>query len=164
MNILSLDQAIRISGISVITLEEELIYHGLYKSPNDTKKKKYTQEEKIQLILDKVEELIKEYDIDFVVFESVQKQVNVKTYGDLSILYGCLRQRLFQLGTVEYESLSPSVWRSTIGLKGKGRSVLKKKAQEFVKGKYGIDVSEDEADSISMGVAMVKKLKRRKIN
>lgn len=164
MNILSLDQALRITGYSILNQQGRLIDYGIIKTPNDTKKKKYTQEDKINIIIEEVEKLIEKHNIDFVVIEDIQKQVNIKTFKDLAILLGCLRQYLYNKG-IDYEILSPSVWRSVLNIKGRVRADKKKNAQLYIKNKFDIDVSEDEADSISIACAMLHKLKLRgKIN
>ena len=154
MNILSLDQATT-TGIAVFK-NSELIFYDLHKSPRDKKDKKYTQEEKIELLLDKIKELIKEYNIDFVVFEDVQSQKSPTTYKFLSILMGCIRQELYRL-SIPYEVLPCVSWRSILGIKGKGRDVLKKKAQEYILNKYGIEINSDIADAICIGIAYIKR-------
>ena len=60
---------------------------------------------------------------------------------------------------MEHTVLAPSHWRSILkshyGLVGFGRSRAeqKKSARGFVKDHYNIDVSEDEADAICIGIA-----------
>ncbi|MDY4251882.1 MULTISPECIES: hypothetical protein [unclassified Clostridium] len=44
-----------------------------------------------------------------------------------------------------------------MGIKGKGRDVLKKKAQEYILNKYGIEINSDIADAICIGVAYIKR-------
>ena len=163
MNILSLDQAMRITGIAVLK-NNELIHYGLYKNPNDTKKKKWSHEEKIDLILNELKRLIEEYNIDYVVFEDVQSQKSPQTFKQLSILLGCIRQELFKI-KIPYEILPPATWRTTLNIKGRNREQKKKNAQIYVKNKFDIEVTEDEADAICIGLAMIHKLKLRgKIN
>lgn len=156
MRIMSIDQATN-SGIAIFN-NGELLHYELHKSPRDKKDKKYTQEEKIELLLDRIRQLIKEYSIDIVAFEDVQSQKSPTTYKTLSILLGCIRQELFRMG-IRYEIIPCATWRSILGIKGRGRDILKKKAQEYVFAKYGIEVNSDIADSICLGLAFIWKLK-----
>lgn len=157
MRLLALDQAMNISGVSIF-LNDKLLTYGLYKSPKDKKSKKYTQEEKIELIIEEIKRLIREYNIDFVVIEDVQNQKNPQTFKQLSILMGCIRQELFKMN-IPYEILSPSTWRSILNIKGRNREQKKRNAQLYIKDKFDKEVTEDEADAICIGLAYIKKNK-----
>ena len=57
---------------------------------------------------------------------------------------------------VEIEYIYPSSWRAALGIRnGRGikRTTLKEADIAFVKEKYGIDVNDDEADAICIGLA-----------
>ena len=69
---------------------------------------------------------------------------------------GCIRQELYRL-SIPYEVLPCVSWRSILGIKGKGRDVLKKKAQEYILNKYGIEINSDIADAICIGIAYIKR-------
>lgn len=56
-----------------------------------------------------------------------------------------------------YEEFTPSEWRKLVGMEQgkKTRPELKQLSIQMVKDKYGIDVTDDEADSINLGQAVV---------
>ena len=93
---------------------------------------------------------IQELKPDCVIIENVQQQAGVATVILLSRLQG------FILGwcyahNVRIEIIGPSQWRSTLSFRqgaGVKRKELKVQSIEYVKSNYGLDVSEDEAESI----------------
>lgn len=95
-------------------------------------------------------ENIQELKPDCVIIENVQQQAGVATVILLSRLQG------FILGwcyahNVRIEIIGPSQWRSTLSFRqgaGVKRKELKAQSIEYVKSNYGLDVSEDEAESI----------------
>lgn len=158
MKILSLDQSLSCSGYSIHS-DNELITYGIVKTNS-----KETQEERMEKIVTKMVLLIEEYDIDKVVLENIQSQKNPKTYRILSMLLGVLCYKLHEL-KIPFEIISPTVWRSTLNInKGKKRQEKKKQAQDYVESKFNIRPTEDECDSICLGLAylhkerMIKKL------
>ena len=82
MRILALDQAMRISGISILE-DNNLLHYEIYKTPNDTKKRKYSHEQKIDMIIDKILKLIDDYEIDIVAMEDVQSQKSPQTFNGM---------------------------------------------------------------------------------
>lgn len=61
---------------------------------------------------------------------------------------------------IEIEYIYPSSWRAKLGIKnGRGikRTTLKEADIAFVKEKYQIDVNDDEADAICIGLAEYSK-------
>ena len=155
MKILSLDQSLSITAWSVFDTGE-LITYGIVKTGNS---KKHTQEERIEMIVNKIIELIDKYDIEQVILEDIQSQKNVKTYRILSMLLGILTYKLYEM-KIPFEIISPSSWRSTLCIKGRKRVEQKANAKLFVKNKYDIDVTEDEADSICIGLSYIKKKRK----
>ena len=92
----------------------------------------------------------KEEKIDLIILEDVQKQVNQKTFGDLNKLMGGLLE-VAHKHCVFYEVVHSSTWRKGLGIKGKKREELKSASKQYVLDRYGIDVSDDVADSICIG-------------
>ena len=98
----------------------------------------------------KICEKIQELKPDCVIIENVQQQAGVATVILLSRLQG------FILGwcyahNIRIEIIGPSQWRSTLSFRqgaGVKRKELKAQSIEYVKSNYGLDVSEDEAESI----------------
>ena len=103
---------------------------------------------------------INEHKPDFIVFEDTQFQKSYKTYQELSQMQGVLMAYLFDLD-IGFEIVSPGTWRSYSKIKGRKRIEQKLNTQIFIKEKYGIDVSEDEADAIGLGVFSSNKIKSK---
>lgn len=153
MRIMSIDQALTCSGYSIL-IEDKLVTYGIIKT-----NAKETQEERFEKIINKLIELIDEYNIDKVVLENVQSQKNPKTYRILSMLLGVLCYKLYEL-KIPFEIISPTVWRSALNInKGKKREEKKKQAQDYVESKFNIRPTEDECDSICLGLAYLYKEK-----
>ena len=149
MNILVLDQATT-SGYAVFEInnwEDDaiLVEHGHYTAKGSD------FEEKIFDLCNFVSKLINEREIDFVVLENVQAQSNINTHKKLCMLLGALLE-LCDVEKVKYDIVSSNTWRTLIKpKKGMKRKELKQLAQKFVLDKYGIETTEDEADSICLG-------------
>lgn len=94
------------------------------------------------------------YSIDEVVFEDIQLQTgkinNVKTFKVLAEVYGTISCLLAEMGIPQTTVLA-SVWKSTLGIKGKDRTAQKKAAQEYVLNKYNIKLPQDTVDAICIG-------------
>ena len=68
---------------------------------------------------------------------------------------------------VGIEYIYPSSWRASLGIKnGRGikRTTLKQADIDFVKEKYNINVNDDEADAICIGLAQYVKSEVNEIN
>ena len=152
--LLALDQSIRISGYSIFK-EQELVSYGHWSVPSSL-----PLGQRLHMFLDHLDELNEKYEIDRIAFEDIQMQRgNVETYKKLCytqamIIFWCEKHK------VQYDILSPSHWRSVIKRKcgkafGRKREEQKLAAQEFVKEKYNIEATEDEADAISLGTAAI---------
>ena len=151
--ILNFDQATKISGYSLFD-NKELVAYG--KLEVDKKEKNIIERMKQMISLIKLK--INEHKPDFIVFEDCQFQKSYKTYQELSQMQGVLMNVLFELN-IGFEIVSPSTWRSYSKIKGRKRVEQKFNTQIFVKDKYGIEVSEDIADAIGIGVFSSNKVK-----
>lgn len=63
---------------------------------------------------------------------------------------------------IGFKIIEPSAWKSFCKIKGRKREEQKKNTQVFVKGKYNIEVSEDEADAIGIGTWAISKIKKER--
>lgn len=159
--ILALDQAYDKTGFSVYSIEDsEMQHYGLLrltdiKGDND-------KDEKAINVIEFIKRAITYYKIDLVVFEDTQSQKNLNTFKKLNWLQGAIKTYLFE-NNIPYSILSPSTWRSTLGIKGRGRVTQKKNAQIKVNKLYDIKVTEDEADAICIGLASCKLLHKDKL-
>lgn len=62
----------------------------------------------------------------------------------------------------EFNTIRPTEWRKLVGMEQgkKGRDVLKKEAINLVLKEFGITVTDDEAESILIGLAIIKKFEK----
>lgn len=153
MRILALDQATKTSGFSIFD-ENKLVKYGIL----TVNYKEKSPIERIKQMQSKVEELINKCNPDFVVFENVQFQNNFATFQQLSQLQGAIMALLFKLD-IGFYIVEPLAWKSCCGIKGRKREEQKQNTREFVNLQYNINVSEDEADAIGIGVWAIKNIK-----
>ena len=156
IKILTLDQSTKVTGFSVFK-ESKLDQYGLL----TVNKNEKNAIERMKLMSGEIRQLINTIKPDYIVFENVQFQRNYKTYQQLSQLQGVLMALLFEID-IGFTIIEPSAWKSSCEIKGKKRAEQKENTQIFVKNKFGIDVSEDEADAIGIGVWATKNIKRMK--
>lgn len=102
--------------------------------------------------------LIKEYNIDEVVFEDIQlqdvngnKETGIKTFKILAEVYGVVYEYLTEIG-IKNSSVLPIKWKAHFKIAGKGRTQEKKMSKAYVEKTYGIDCTEDEADSLCIAM------------
>lgn len=145
MKILALDESTNLTGFS-FWIDNKLSTYGLIDF-SEYKGIEKLYQNKMQLV-----DLIDKYNPDLVILEDNQYQNNYKTYALLNKLLGILECTLYELN-VKYEVVSPSTWRSRIGIKSNSkREILKAKALEFVKNQFNIEPEqEDVCDSLCIG-------------
>ena len=107
---------------------------------------------------DKVDNLIKQYNIDEVIFEDIQlqdvngnKETGIKTFKVLAEVFGVVYELLTER-KIKHFSVLPIKWKSHFKIAGKGRTQEKKMAQEYVLKNYNISCTEDEADSLCIAL------------
>ena len=151
MRVLALDQASRTSGWAVFD-DGKLVTYG-----------KFTADQadvgdRLHFIRMRVSWLIDDYDIDEVVFEDIQLQGNVAnnvaTFKALAEVFGVLYE-LFVMLKLPRTAVLSTVWKSTLGIKGKDRPAQKKAAQAWVESTYGVKPTQDECDAICIGAHYV---------
>ena len=152
IKILCLDQSTKITGYSIFQ-DKKLISYGILMSDVNEK----NPIERMKQMYDKVVNLIDEINPDFVVFEDVQFQNNYATFSQLSQLQGVIMSILFERN-IGFKIIQPTAWKSFVGVKGRKRIEQKASAIQIVKNKYKINVSEDEADAIGIGVWAVNNI------
>ncbi len=88
---------------------------------------------------------------DFIVCEDIQYQHGaVLTYKVLAMLLGIIEVTCAENG-IEYEVVSPNVWRKYMGTCGKTRQEEKMLSIATVKQKFHVNVSDDVAEAILIG-------------
>ena len=97
-------------------------------------------------------ELIKQYDVEFVTIEDIYS-MNKQVYGKLAKLQGVLINCLLEL-EIDFKVIPAVTWKSYLkiskGSKTK-RKEEKKASVQFVKDKFGVEVSNNTSDAICMG-------------
>lgn len=142
-NLLALDQSSRITGYAVFK-DGMLIKVGKFTLEDTNFSTRLFKFKK------KIEELIKIYDINKVAFEEIQLQQNVDTFKKLAMVYGIMLYTVEE-NNLPYEIISSNTWKSKCKIKKSTREPEKKQAQKFVQDKYGIKVTQDEADATCLG-------------
>lgn len=153
MTLLSLDQSSKVTGYAVFE-DEDLVDCGNFCFTDSF------VEDRLVKIRQKVLDLIDEYSVDKVVFEDIQLQGNVgnniQTFKVLAEVYGVVLETLREKD-ISYESILAVSWKSTLGIRGRTRTEQKRNTQQFVSDTYGIDVNQDTADAIGIGVAFLRR-------
>ena len=142
--VIAFDQATERFGLSVFD-DGKLVFFNLY-----TFDGKFN--DRLHKIKKFVEEIvIKEWKPDFIVMEDIQYQYGaVLTFKILAMLLGVLEELCTEYG-IEYEVVSPNVWRKYAGTCGKTRLQEKQLSVAMVKEKYGVRVNDDVAEAVLIG-------------
>ena len=149
MKILSLDQSSRFTGYAVYE-DTNLIKWGLINTHHYS-----SSENRYNAMCAAIDKLLIDYKPDVVVFEDVSMRQSIKTLIQLSRLQGSIIYMATSKG-IEYRIYAPTQWRGIIGLKQGSkikRPELKKEAIDFVKQIYEIDINDDTAEGVCIGLA-----------
>ena len=153
MRLLALDQASHTTGYSIFEDETPIKISHFNAKGKDIA-------ERLVNIRQTILKLIADNEIDTVAFEDIQLQnnvvQNVKTFKMLAEVFGVVQETLQEIG-IEYYIIPPMVWKSTIGIAGKGREREKPLAQKWVMENYNMKCTEDEADAACLGAHVIKK-------
>lgn len=154
MKILALDQSSRVTGWSVFT-DGGLLEYGKF----DASTVGTDFGKRLTYIQQKISSLIKQHNIEHVVFEEIQLQNtvgnNVVTFKTLAYVQAAIIILLHELN-IPYTIVASSSWKSTLGIKGRDRAAQKKNAQLYVNTIYNIKATQDECDSICIGTHYYK--------
>ncbi len=153
--VLAIDQALKVSGYSTFSQEGLLLEWGKFaideSLPIDARLVQFE---------DELSELYETHRFEHLVFEGIQYQNNAETFKKLAYVQSVIYIWCYKHG-VAYTVLPPSVWRCELGGGfGKTRKEQKEKAIEYVRDRFGCDVSSDEADAICIGAAYTEMAKR----
>ncbi len=107
---------------------------------------------------DLIKELIIQENPDFVGLESTQFQNNYQSYATLSQMQGVIFGILFELNKA-FTCVEPTKWKAFCSIKGRKRHEQKLATIQMVKDKFGIEVSEDVADAIGIGIYFINNIK-----
>lgn len=161
--ILAFDQASSMTGFGVYR-NGKLIKYGVLNLKDITKSShgEVAYDEKVENVRQFLIRCIESFNPDIVAIEDIQRQSNVKTFKDLAYLQGVLKNHMY-VNNVPFVVLSPSMWRGELKIRGRKREDVKRNAQLFVKDKFDIEVTEDEADAICISIAGHNMLEKDKI-
>lgn len=98
---------------------------------------------------------IKELQPTLVVIEDIQNQSSISTVVSLARLQGFILGWCY-VKHIKTEIIRPSEWRKVLDFKqgaGVKRQELKEQGINYVKSKYNMDLSEDEAEAVCIGDA-----------
>lgn len=160
MRILALDQSTSCTGWAIAIdgkVNEDNV--GVIKSH----KKDYIQ--RIKETVEKVAQLIKDNDIDLVVFEDIQMQgYQVDVFKKLAQLQGSLMFMLLELG-VNFEVMHTAKWRKELGMSDKGvkRQEWKLRSKYYAECQELRYFCEDSNDAICIAFGSAKLFEGAKI-
>lgn len=153
MKVLAFDQSTRVSGYSYFE-EGKYVCSGLIDLSKSTLNT-YDRSFKMAKALWKI---IKKYNPDCLVIEDTQQQNNVQTVITLARLQGMVIGYAEAHG-IGVHILLPTKWRGVLGY-AQGpkvkRGMLKQQSIDRVKNNYGLDLPEDECESININEAAHK--------
>ena len=144
MLVAGIDASTTKTGVAIM-LDGELLFYTLV----DLHKEKDAMK-RIPNMLLKICDVLENYDIDKVYMEKAFKMSNTDTTIKLANLSGGVMLYCAQ-NNIEFNNPLPSEWRAKIGIeqsKKVKREVLKAEAIKAVQQEYGINVGDDEAESI----------------
>ena len=155
MKILALDLSTKSSGWAYFE-DGELRNHGCITSSSTDLIKR------IHVMTNGITEILNQYTVDSLVVEEVRPEGgygvgNLQTHRALMWLQAATAFLIHDnYPKIKIDYIYPSSWRATLNIKnGRGikRTSLKEADIAFVKEKYNIDVNDDEADAICIGLA-----------
>ncbi len=145
MKILALDQSTKHTGWSYWDNKRLLKYGVIDTQESDAAFVRMAQ------MGSEIDKLVRRFKPNHVVIEQVQFQHNYKVYSQLSQLQGIIMRILFEKN-IAFTLVEPTKWRAFDGIKNRKREETKAAAIQAVKDKYYIDVSEDIAEAIGIGL------------
>ncbi len=159
-NLLALDQSSRTTGYSIFQ-EGKLVQCGHFSQTDPNIGLRLVGFRK------KIIELIEQYKINEIAFEDIQLQSNVgnnvATLKALAEVYGVLHELCEEMN-IPYTSVYSSTWKSGLQIRGRTRPEQKKAAQNFIREKYNLNPTQDEADSACIGTYILNNKQQKVLN
>ena len=145
--LLALDQASKVTGYAIFEDGQLISYDKISLTDSEV-------DTRLVQLRQRLQKIIKDNNIDEVVYEDIQQQGNVvnnvQTFKILAEVYGVVSELLQELH-IPHSAVLASSWKSTLGIKGRIRTEQKKNAQLYVEQNYGIHVIQDIADAVCIG-------------
>ena len=151
---MAIDGSTHATGIAIFK-QNKLTYYQCIQA-NDTKT--FTR---IWKMVERIRQLYQQYKpTDIVMQDVIPSDVknNQKVFKALIYLQAGVVMELDRLGSSNVELVTASHWRSKCGIKtgpGIKRQILKHKSVSLIKQIYQIDVTDDIADAICIGIAYI---------
>lgn len=151
---IALDQSSQTTGYAVFN-NGELIKHGAVTFSGE-------MDRRLLKLRNWVKDMLSQYPGAEIAIEDIQLQnlgkgeIGVTTYKKLAWVQGALISLFGEL-KISYQIVAPATWRNLCGIKGTARAVQKKGAQDRVLRRYSITATEDEADAICLGDAIISR-------
>lgn len=154
IRVCGIDSSTRKTGIS-------LFVNGKFKQVEliDLSKDKSSTDERINTMGNEILKILGTFKPEIVYIETPRGDGrNVELVRKLSEILGIVRAWTIQHDAY-YEEVLPSSWRKYIGIEQgkKKRAELKQESINYVKEAFGLTVNDDEADSICIANAMLRK-------
>lgn len=151
-NYLSLDQALNISGWAYYDENGSLTDYGTFQTKSSA-----PIEQRLGQIWIELNALYSKHEFEYMFLEECQHQSNKETYKKLSMVQGAVLLWCY-FKEIPYTVLPASHWRKIIKQNcgvafGRSRVEQKAAARKFVLDTFGKEVTEDEADAITLGYA-----------
>lgn len=158
--LISIDGSTTCTGIAVFNMNnEKLIFHTHISPKNDKKLSgRENMNKRIEFMMIHISELLNRYMPVQIIMEDTYGAKDLYTYKKLCHLQGLILGYAIT-NSVNIQFSTPSAWRKKIGIhitenkRRLKRNELKSKAIRLVKEKYGIDVCDDEAEAICIGLS-----------
>lgn len=152
--VLSMDQSTRVSGYCLFE-DDKYVCSGVV----DMSKSELKTPERSFEMAKSLWKIIKKYQPDYLIIEETSQQSNAQVLIVLSRLQGMIIGYAEAHG-VNVRIILPTQWRKMLGFSQGSkvkRAELKQQSADYVKDKYGFDLSEDENEAIAINDAARKK-------
>ena len=155
MILMSIDASTKATGVAIFDEGKLIHYECLYENDANVLNR-------ISNMTDRLISLAIEYKINEVALEDVMPndvKHNQQIYTVLMYLQGSIALALNKIHLKINKLFVASNWRKIVGIKtGRGvyRETLKKSSMKLVKDHYNIDVNDDVADAVCIGIAYLK--------
>lgn len=148
---LALDQAARVTGWAYYK-DGNLVNSGTFSIPP-----KMPIEQRLGSFWKHLNTLYDEYEFKDIAFEGIQEQGNKETFKKLAYVQAAILLWAF-FNQMKTKEMTPSHWRKVLKGQynisfGRKREEQKATAQKLVKDKFDMEVPEDQADAICIGLA-----------
>lgn len=143
--VIALDQASQKTGYAIFE-DGVLIDYGIKQVPDTIE-----ISERITQMRHWLVSMINQWEINWLALENIHYQGNPQTLIALGRLLGALEATGADMLKGNVLIVAPGTWRNHCQVKGSKRNQQKEGAQNFVKQKYKVSVSQDAADAICLG-------------